>query len=178
MSGSLPPRGLYRPRNAPGQNTGVGSLSLLRGVFPTQGSNPSLPHCGQILYQLSHQGSPKTSPNKGFRRKPGQPWTPGHARSQGRGVRRPAAPESLDRTVLVPSLPGPQVGLLLLLLVGRRPTASLVGSPLRRLIVRPLPGLPRARWELLPPVRMALICAPLLAALPHSPVTPGHSPGL
>ena len=40
------------------QNTGVGSLSLLQGIFPTQGSNPGLPHCGQILYQLSHQGSP------------------------------------------------------------------------------------------------------------------------
>jgi len=41
-----------------GQNTGVGSLSLLQGVFPTQGSNPGLPHCRQILYQLSHKGSP------------------------------------------------------------------------------------------------------------------------
>jgi len=36
----------------------VGSLSLLQGIFPTQGSNPGLPHCRQILYQLSHQGSP------------------------------------------------------------------------------------------------------------------------
>ena len=42
-----------------GQNTGVGSLSLLQGIFPTQGSNPGLPHCGQILYQLSHKGSLK-----------------------------------------------------------------------------------------------------------------------
>ena len=31
---------------------------LLQGILPTQGSNPGLPHCGQILYQLSHQGSP------------------------------------------------------------------------------------------------------------------------
>ena len=46
------------PWNSPGQNTGVGSLSLLQGIFPTQGSNPGLPHCGQILYQLSHKGSP------------------------------------------------------------------------------------------------------------------------
>jgi len=45
--------------NSPGQNTGVGSLSLLQGIFPTQGSNPGLPHCRQILYQLSHQGSPR-----------------------------------------------------------------------------------------------------------------------
>ena len=36
----------------------VGSLSLLLGIFPTQGSNPGLQHCWQILYQLSHQGSP------------------------------------------------------------------------------------------------------------------------
>ena len=43
----------------PGQNTGMGSLSLLQGIFPTQGSNPGLPHCRQILYQLSHQGSPR-----------------------------------------------------------------------------------------------------------------------
>ena len=42
-----------------GQNTGVGSLSLLQGIFPTQGSNPCLLHCGQILYQLSHKGSPR-----------------------------------------------------------------------------------------------------------------------
>ena len=57
MSNSLQP--LYSPRNSPGQNTGVGSCSLLQGIFPTQGSNPGLPHCRQILYQLSHQGSPR-----------------------------------------------------------------------------------------------------------------------
>jgi len=50
------------PWNSPGQNTGVGSSSLLQGIFPTQGSNPGLPHLGQILYQLSHQGSPLTHP--------------------------------------------------------------------------------------------------------------------
>ena len=42
-----------------GQNTGVGSLSLLQGLFPTQGSNPGLPHCTRVLYQLSHKGSPR-----------------------------------------------------------------------------------------------------------------------
>ena len=47
------------PWNSPGQNTGVGSLSLLQGIFPTQGSNPGLPHCRRILYHLSHQGSPR-----------------------------------------------------------------------------------------------------------------------
>ena len=44
-------------RNSPGQNTGVGSLSLLQGIFPTQGLNPGLLHCRLILYQLSHKGS-------------------------------------------------------------------------------------------------------------------------
>jgi len=48
------------PWNSQGQNTGVGSLSLLQGIFPTQGSNPALAHCRQILYQLSHKGSPRT----------------------------------------------------------------------------------------------------------------------
>ena len=58
VSDSLRPRGLYGPWESPGQNTGVGSLSFLQGIFPTQGSNPGLPHCRRILYQLSHQGSP------------------------------------------------------------------------------------------------------------------------
>ena len=59
VSDSLWPHGLYSPWNSPGQNTGVGSLSLLQGIFPTQGSNPGLPHCRQILYQLSCKGSPR-----------------------------------------------------------------------------------------------------------------------
>ena len=45
------------PSNSPGQNIGVGSLSLLQGIFPPQGSNPGLPHCKQTLYQLSHKRS-------------------------------------------------------------------------------------------------------------------------
>ena len=57
MTNSLRPHGLYSPWNSPGQNTGVGSLSLLQRIFPTQGSNPGLLHCRWILYQLSHQGS-------------------------------------------------------------------------------------------------------------------------
>ena len=57
VSSSLLSHGLYSPWNSPGQNTGVGKLSLLQGIFPTQGSNPGLPHCRQILYQLSHQES-------------------------------------------------------------------------------------------------------------------------
>ena len=85
MSSSLRPHGLYSPWNSPGQNTGVsskprspalqadslpaepqgkpentgvGSLSLLQQIFPTQESNQSLLHCRQILYQLSYEGSP------------------------------------------------------------------------------------------------------------------------
>ena len=47
------------PWNSQGQNTEVGSCSLLQRIFPTQGSNPGLQHCRQILYQLSHQESPE-----------------------------------------------------------------------------------------------------------------------
>ena len=50
---------IYSPWNSPGQNPGVGSLSLLQGIFPTQGSNPGLLHCKWILYQLSCKGSPE-----------------------------------------------------------------------------------------------------------------------
>ena len=49
----------WTPWNSPGQNTGVGCHALLQGIFPTQGSNPGLLHCRQILYQLSHKGSPR-----------------------------------------------------------------------------------------------------------------------
>ena len=54
------PHGLYSLWKSPGQNTGVGSPSLLQGIFPTQGLNPGLLHCRLILYQLSHKGSPRT----------------------------------------------------------------------------------------------------------------------
>ena len=56
---TLWPHWLYSPGNSPGQNAGVGSLSLLQGIFPTQGSNPRLLHCRWILYQLSHLRSPR-----------------------------------------------------------------------------------------------------------------------
>ena len=46
-------------RNCLGQNTGLGSLSLLQGIFPTQGSDPALLHCRWILYHLSYDGSPR-----------------------------------------------------------------------------------------------------------------------
>ena len=58
VSNSLLLHGLYTSWNSPGQKTGVGSLSLLQGIFPAQGSNPGLLHCRWILYQLSHQESP------------------------------------------------------------------------------------------------------------------------
>ena len=59
VSNSLQSHGLNSPWNSPGQNAGVGSLSLLQRIFPTQGSNPGLPHCRWILCQLSHKGSPR-----------------------------------------------------------------------------------------------------------------------
>ena len=54
------PHGLSSRWNSPGQDTGVGSLSLLQGIVPTQGLNPGLLHCRWILYQLS-QGKPKNT---------------------------------------------------------------------------------------------------------------------
>ena len=62
VSDSLQPHGLSSPWNSLGQNTGVGSLSLLQWVFPTQESNRDLQHCRWILYQLRHQGSPVPRP--------------------------------------------------------------------------------------------------------------------
>ena len=66
MSNSSRPHGLWSARvfcpcNFPGKNTGVGIHSLLQGIFPTQGLNPHLLHRRQILYCLSHQGSPRRS---------------------------------------------------------------------------------------------------------------------
>ena len=64
VSDSLWPHGLYSPWNSPGQNTGVGSLSLLQGIFPTQGSNPGLPHCRQILYRAIREAQGRFSYSK------------------------------------------------------------------------------------------------------------------
>ena len=55
MDCSPPGSSVYR--DSPVKNTGVGTL--LQGIFPTQGLNPGLPHCRQILYHLSHQESPR-----------------------------------------------------------------------------------------------------------------------
>ena len=65
VSDSLRPHG-FSPCNSPGQNTGVGSLFLLQGIFPTQGLNPGFPHCRWILYLLSHEGSCLASPLTNF----------------------------------------------------------------------------------------------------------------
>ena len=59
---TLQPQGLYPirllcPQDLLSKNTGVGSHSLLRGIFPTQGSNPGLLHCRRFLY-LGRQRSP------------------------------------------------------------------------------------------------------------------------
>ena len=64
MSDSLRPHGLEPTRllcpwGSPSENTRVGCHALLQGIFPTQGSNPGLPHCRWILHRLSHQGSPR-----------------------------------------------------------------------------------------------------------------------
>ena len=60
VSDSLWPHELCSLWNSPGQNTGVGSLSLLQWIFPTQESNQGLLYCRQILYQLSYLGSPNS----------------------------------------------------------------------------------------------------------------------
>ena len=62
VSNSLWPHGLQPTRllcpwNSPGKSTGVGCHFLLQGIFPTQRSNPGLPHCRQTVYHLSHQGA-------------------------------------------------------------------------------------------------------------------------
>ena len=57
VSNSLRPHGLYSPWNSPGQNTGLGSLSLLQWIFLMQKLNRGLLHCRRVLYQLGYEGS-------------------------------------------------------------------------------------------------------------------------
>ena len=59
VSDSLRSHRLYSPWNSPGQNTGVGSLSLLQQIFSIHGWNPDLPHCGQILLSAEPQRKPR-----------------------------------------------------------------------------------------------------------------------
>ena len=55
----LQPTRLLHPWDFPGKSAGVGCHCLLQGIFPTQELNPGPPHCRQMLYHLSHQGSPR-----------------------------------------------------------------------------------------------------------------------
>ena len=82
----MQPQGPYSPWSSPGWNTGVGSLSLLQGIFPTQELNPGLLHCREILYQLMHKGSPLSSVGKESACNVGDPGSiPGLGRSPGEG---------------------------------------------------------------------------------------------
>ena len=74
VSDFLRPHGLYSPWNSLGQNTGVSSLSLLQGLFPTQGSNPGLPPCRQILYQLNNKRTPRILEWAGYPFSSGSSW--------------------------------------------------------------------------------------------------------
>ena len=79
MSDSLRPHGLYSPWNSLGHNTGVGSFSLLQRIFPNQEWNLGIPHCRQILYQLSHQWKAVAEAWKmlGFLASGGEEFNPG-----------------------------------------------------------------------------------------------------
>ena len=57
-----------------GKNTGVGCHVLLQGVFPTQGSNPNLPHCRRILHHMSHQGGPRILEHLAYPFSRGSSW--------------------------------------------------------------------------------------------------------
>ena len=89
LSHSSQPHGLHSLWNSPGQNTGVGSLSLIQGIFLTQGSNLGLLHCRWILNQFSHKGMgfPGSSVGKESACNAGNPGSiPGLGRSPGEGV--------------------------------------------------------------------------------------------
>ena len=79
VSDSLRPHGLYSLWNSPGQNTGEGSLSLLQGIFLTQGSNPGLLHCKQIRYCLCHQSKDTFIIDKNHRYRRRSMHLPSHA---------------------------------------------------------------------------------------------------
>ena len=53
------PPGFSVHGDSPGKNAGAGCHAPLQGILPIQGSDPGLPHCKQILYHLSHEGSPR-----------------------------------------------------------------------------------------------------------------------
>ena len=84
---------------SPGKNAGVGSHSLLQGIFPTQGSNPGLLHCRQVPYHLDHWGSPRRQCILRRQRQPELvsvsgaaplPWLPGwHSGKESCAMREP-----------------------------------------------------------------------------------------
>ena len=109
MAGSLGPRGLQparllRPGDSPGKNAGVGCHALLRSTFPTQGSNPGLLHCRQILYHLSHGRSSYAPIKKRERELERPPMPPVHKGI----VYAICSPSSIRRTLPAESrVPGP-----------------------------------------------------------------------
>ena len=116
------------PAEPPGKpkNTGVGSLSLLQWIFPTQESNWGLLHCRQILYQLNHQGSPRILEWVAY------PFSRGSSRPR----RQPGSP-ALQADSLPAKLSGKPPGceswaikkLLLLLLLSRFSHVQLCATP-------------------------------------------------
>ena len=91
MSDSLWPYGLYSPWNSPGQNTGMGSLSLLQGIF--RGLNPDLLHCRQILCQLNYQGKGMATHSSILAWR--IPWTEEPGRLQSTGHEKLGMPEQI-----------------------------------------------------------------------------------
>ena len=81
------------------KNPGVGNLALLQGIFPTQGQNPGLLHCRRILYQLSHQRSPRILKWVAY------PFSSGSSRSRNRaGVSQLQASYEGSPYVFTPSI--------------------------------------------------------------------------
>ena len=101
LSDSLRPHGLYSPWNSLGPNTGVGSLSLLQGIFPTQGSNPGLLHCKQILYQLSHKGSSALNANSLRSWWKPAAWQPPEGAEMGQASCTALFPDNVPRSLFV-----------------------------------------------------------------------------
>ena len=88
---------LLCPWDSLGKNTGEGCHSLLQGILPTQGSNPGLLHCRQILYHLSHQGNRR---KRGINAFP-LPNSAGSLRSPGAAVGGPVRQRSMCASVCV-----------------------------------------------------------------------------
>ena len=98
---TLQPHGLYSPWNSLGRNTGVGSLSLLQGIFPTQGSNPGLLHCRQILHQLSHKGSSALNADSLQSWWKPAAWQPPEGAEMGQASCRALFPDKVPRSLFV-----------------------------------------------------------------------------